>query len=89
MVVTPNLFLNLFSFLVRRLVAILIATDGDATGDARESSHLIRYANWMWFFLIFSLSFYLYIHVSICMCKHLSLVIIVCELFFLFCYISA
>jgi len=46
-VATPSFFSNLFSFLVRRLVAIPVATDGDSIGDARESSHLIRNANLM------------------------------------------
>jgi len=47
MVATPKSFLNPFSFSVRLPVAIPVATAGDSTGDARESSHLIRYANLM------------------------------------------
>jgi len=47
MVATPNLFLNPFFFSVRLSVVILVATAGDSTGDSRESSHLIRYANLM------------------------------------------
>ena len=56
MVVTPNSVFTNFIFLVRRPVAILVATDGDFTGDARESDHLFGCAKLMWFFFIFFLS---------------------------------
>jgi len=45
-------------FLVCRLVAISVATDGDSTGDARESYHLFGCAKLMWFFFIFFLSYF-------------------------------
>jgi len=54
MVATPNLFQTRFLFSVRRPVAIPVATDGDSTGEVRESSHLIKYANLIWFSLMFS-----------------------------------
>jgi len=38
MVATPNLFLNPFSFLVRRPVAILVATDGNSTGTLNSQA---------------------------------------------------
>jgi len=40
-------FKTRFLFSIRRPVAIPVATAGDSTGDARESSHLIRNANLM------------------------------------------
>ena len=120
MVATPKSFLNSFLFLIRLLVAIPVATAGDSTGEARESSYLIRYADWMWFsfffsfffiylfsfisffplsfislllllllLLLFCLFFYLYILVSILIYLYLSLGMIVCNLFRIFCYISA
>ena len=54
MVANPNLFSNPFSFLVHRPVAIPVATNGDSTVEARESSHLIKYANLIWFSFMFS-----------------------------------
>ena len=49
-------FLQILIFLVRRPVAISVATDGDSTGGARESDHLFGCAKLMWFFFIFFLS---------------------------------
>jgi len=60
MVATPKSFLNPFLFSIRLPVAIPVATAGDSTGEARESSYLIRYADWMWFSFFFFL-FYLFI----------------------------
>jgi len=45
-----------FYFLVRRTVVISVATDGDSTGEARESDHLFGCAKLMLFFFIFFLS---------------------------------
>jgi len=68
--------------LVRHPVAISVATDGDSTGEARESGHLVGCAKLMWFFFIFFLpllffkSFYLiffYIWNS-CICMFFILV---------------
>ena len=59
------------SFLVRRPVAISVATTGDSIGDYRESSHLIRYANLMWFFLMFSFPLLLFVYSSLHMCLYI------------------
>ena len=60
--VTPNSVFTNFIFLVRRPVAILVATDGDSIGDARESDHLFGCGKLMWFFFIFFLSrFFLFV----------------------------
>jgi len=60
MVATPNsVFFQIF-FLVCCLVAISVATDGDSTGDVRESDHLFGCAKLMWFFFIFFLSHFLF-----------------------------
>jgi len=56
MVTTPKPLFSNFNFLVRRPVAISVVTDGDSTGDARESDHLFGCARLMWFFFIFFLS---------------------------------
>jgi len=53
MVATPNYVFYKFLFLVRRPVAITVATDGDSTGDGREADHLFGCAKLMWFFFIF------------------------------------
>jgi len=51
---SQSLFKTRFLFSVRLPVAIPVATAGDSTGEARESSYLIRYADWMWFSLFLS-----------------------------------
>jgi len=56
MVATPNSVFTNFIFLVHRPVAISVVTDGDSTGDARESDHLFGCAKLMWFFFIYFLS---------------------------------
>ena len=54
-----KLYFYKFFFLVRRPIAISVATDGDSTGDTRESGHLFECAKLMWFFLhIFSFPFF-------------------------------
>jgi len=61
MVATPNsVFFQIF-ILDHCHVAILIATDDDFTGDARESGHLFGCAKLMWFFLIFFLPFFYFL----------------------------
>jgi len=60
-----------FLFLVRRPVAISVVTDGDSTGDVRESDHLFGRAKLMWFFFIFFLSHFF----------------LVCVFYFIFFYI--
>ena len=45
--------------MVRHLVAISVAIDGDSTRDAIESGHLFGCAKLMWFFFIFFLPFFL------------------------------
>jgi len=61
MVANPNsIFLQNFNFLVRRPVAISVVTDGDFTGDARESDHLFGCAKLMRFFFIFFLSHFFF-----------------------------
>jgi len=75
MVANPNLFSNPISFSVRLPVVISVATDGDSAGEARESSHLIRYANWMWFFLMFSFLF-----IFICLLLSLFSCVYICLL---------
>ena len=71
MVATPKSFLNPFSFLGCLPVAISVATAGDSTGDSRESSHLIRYAHLMWFFLMFSFPLLLFVYSCIPMCLYI------------------
>ena len=56
MVATPNSVFTNFIFLVRRPVAISVATNGDSTGDVRRLDHLFGCAKLMWFFFIFFLS---------------------------------
>jgi len=61
MVATPKPLCTNFNFLVRRPLAISVATDGDSTGDARESDHLFGCAKLMWFFFIFFLSHFFWV----------------------------
>ena len=56
-----TLYFSQILFLVRRLVAISITTDGNSTGDVRESGHLFGCAKLIWFFFIFFLSLFFFL----------------------------
>ena len=86
MVATPKSFLNPFLFSIRLPVAIPVATAGDSTGEARESSYLIRYADWMWFSFFFFL-FYLFIFFYFIIII-IIIIIIILSLFFICIFLS-